>query len=163
MGLFLDRVEPVTTQGDVAIVAGRSYPKDFAEKRKKLEALIKKEGFGQVVERIAYTWFNRLLALRYMEIHSYLDHGYRVLSNRNGRPTPEILENVDKIQFPGLKKDKAIELKLAGNKESELYSMVLVAQCNELHTSMPFLFEKIDDETELLLPDNLLHTDSVIR
>ena len=163
LGLFADRFEPVTTQGDVAIVGGRSYPKDFAEKRNKLANLIKKEGFDQVVERIAYTWFNRFLALRYMEIHSYLDHGYRVLSNRNGRFAPEILENVDKIQFSGLKKDKAIELKLAGDKEAELYAMLLVAQCNDLHTSMPFLFEKIDDETELLLPDNLLHTDSVIR
>src|SRR5271157_4641573 len=102
LGLFVDRVEPLRTQGDVAIVAGRSYPKDFAEKRNRLANLIKKEGFGQVVEKIAYTWFNRFLALRYMEIHSYLDHGYRVLSNRNGRPAPEILENVDKIQFSGL-------------------------------------------------------------
>ena len=58
---------------------------------------------------------------------------------------------------------KVIELKLDGTKEAELYRLLLIAQCNALHTAMPFLFEKIDDETELLLPDNLLHSDSLIR
>src|SRR2546430_6191716 len=56
-----------------------------------------------------------------------------------------------------------IDLKLAGNKEGELYRLLLTAQCNALHTAMPFLFERIDDETELLLPDNLLHSDSLLR
>ena len=61
---------------------------------------------------------------------------------------------------PGLDKNKVIELKLDGTKEAELYRMLLIAQCNALHSAMPFLFERIDDETELLLPDNLLHSDS---
>ncbi len=92
-----------------------------------------------------------------------MPHGYRVLSNRTGRVLPEILEHADKLNFTGLDKDKVIELKLDGNKDAELYSLLLVAQCNELHKSMPFLFEPIHDETELLLPDNLLHSDSIIR
>ena len=163
LGLSSKKIEPATVQGDITIIMGKPYPKGVGFSRKKLEGLIKKEGFDQVIERIAYTWFNRFLALRFMELHSYLPHGYRVLSNPSGRPTPEILENADRVDFRGLNKGRVIELKLAGDRDSELYSLLLVAQCNELHKAMPFLFERIDDESELLLPDNLLHTDSVIR
>ena len=115
------------------------------------------------MEALAYTWFNRLVAIRFMELHGYLDHGYRVLSHPEGKSAPEILEHAEHVELPGLKKEAVIDLKLAGNKESELYRTILIAQCNALHSAMPFLFEKIEDETELLLPDNLLHSDSLIR
>ena len=105
----------------------------------------------------------RLAAIRYMELHGYLDHGFRVLSHPTGETTPEIVQHAEKVDLPGLKADRVVELKLDGRKDEELYRMLLVAQCNALHTAMPFLFERIDDETELLLPDNLLHSDSVIR
>ena len=85
------------------------------------------------------------------------------LSHPEGKPTPEILEHAEHVDLPGLKKETVIDLKLDGNKEAELYRLLLIAQCNALHTAMPFLFEQIDDETELLLPDNLLHSDSLIR
>jgi type II restriction/modification system DNA methylase subunit YeeA len=75
---------------------------------------------------------------------------------------PEILNHATELDLAGLNKAKAIELKLAGNKDNDLYKLILVAQCNALSSAMPFLFERIDDETELLLPDNLLLTDSVI-
>ena len=162
MGLTPKKIEPATIQGDIAIIMGKKYPNIVSDNRDKLIQEIQRDGFDQVMERVAYTWFNRFLALRYMELHSYLDHGFRVLSNRSGRPIPEILENVDKIKFSSLDANKAVELKLAGDKDSELYSMLLVAQCNELHKSMPFLFEAINDETELLLPDNLLRADSIL-
>ena len=115
------------------------------------------------MEAMAYTWFNRFVALRYMELHGYLDHGYRVLSHPEGKATPEIVEQAEHVTLSGLDNQKVIELKLDGTKESELYRLLLVAQCNALHEAMPFLFERIDDETELLLPDNLLHSDSLIR
>ena len=67
------------------------------------------------------------------------------------------------MDFPGLDKNKVVELKLDGTKQEELYRLLLVAQCNALSKAMPFLFERIDDETELLLPSNLLATDSLIR
>ena len=140
-----------------------SIPRAVAKKRKQLEDRIKRHGFEQTMEAMAYTWFNRLVAIRFMELHGYLDHGYRVLSHPEGKPTPEILEHAEHVELPGLKKEAVIDLKLAGNKEAELYRLLLTAQCNALHTAMPFLFEKIDDETELLLPDNLLHSDSLIR
>lgn len=98
-----------------------------------------------------------------MELHGYLDHGYRVVSHPEGKAIPEILEYAEHVDLPGLDRNKVIELKLEGTKEEELYRMLLIAQCNVLHSAMPFLFERVDDPTELLLPDNLLNTDSVIR
>jgi type II restriction/modification system DNA methylase subunit YeeA len=179
-GLTATKTEPVTIQGDIAIISGRAFPKKLADQRKRLEDRIKRHGFDQVMEAMAYTWFNRLVAIRFMELHGYLDHGYRVLSSgqyAGGRaqetsvdrrpPTahsvPEIVEHAEHLDLPGLDKQKVISLKLDGTKESELYRMLLIAQCNALHKAMPFLFEHIDDETELLLPDNLLHSDSLIR
>jgi len=148
-------------RGDVLIIAGQAWPIKVSKQRDKLIKRVNKEGFTQVMEAVAYTWFNRFAALRYMEIHDYLDHGHRVLSNRAGG-MPEVLNHATELELSGLNKDKAIELKLAGNKDGELYKMLLVAQCNALSSAMPFLFERIDDETELLLPDNLLRTDSII-
>jgi len=153
----------IQVQGDVAIINGHAYPRAVARQRKNLEAKILAHGFMPVVEEVAYTWFNRFAAIRYMELHGYLEHGFRVLSHPRGGTAPEILQNAETIDLPGLSKDKVMDLKLDGSKDEELYRMLLVAQCNALHTAMPFLFERIEDETELLLPDNLLHSDSVVR
>ncbi len=162
-GLSAKKIEPIVERGDVAVIGGRSHPRAIAKKRKALEDRIGRHGFEPTMEALAYTWFNRLVAIRFMELHGYLDHGYRVLSHPEGKATPEILEHAEHVDLPGLQKEAIIDLKLAGNKEAELYRLLLTAQCNALHAAMPFLFEKIDDETELLLPDNLLHSDSVIR
>ena len=162
-GLTAQKIEPVVEQGDVAVIGGRSFPRAIAKKRKALEDRIKKDGFAPTMEALAYTWFNRLVAIRYMELHGYLEHGYRVLSHPEGKTTPEIVEQAEHVDLPGLKKDAVIELKLAGNQEPQLYRLLLLAQCNALHQALPFLFEKLDDETELVLPDNLLHSDSLIR
>ena len=148
-------------KGDITIIAGQEWSAKVYDLRERLITRMKTEGFSHTVDAIAYTWFNRFAALRYMEIHDYLDHGYRALSNREGG-MPEILNHATELDLPGLNKDRAVEFKLAGDKDGELYKMLLVAQCNALSRSMPFLFEHIDDETELLLPDNLLRTDSVI-
>lgn len=124
---------------------------------------MKKDGFAQTVEAVAYTWFNRFAALRYMEIHDYLDHGYRVLSSREGG-LPEIIAHATDVagSLPGLNAAQIADMKLAGNQDGELYRLLLVAQCNALSKAMPFLFEHIDDESELLLPGNLERTDSVV-
>jgi hypothetical protein len=162
-GVTAKKTEPVVEKGDVAVIGGLSFPVAIAKKRKALEDRIKRHGFEQTMEAMAYTWFNRLVAIRFMELHGYLDHGYRVLSHPEGKTAPEILEHGEHVELPDLKKEAVIDLKLAGNKEGELYRMLLTAQCNALHTAMPFLFERIDDETELLLPDNLLNSDSLMR
>jgi hypothetical protein len=145
----------------VAIIAGRAFPGAVAAKRKRLEERIRRQGFDHVMEAMAYTWFNRFVAIRFMELHGYLDHGYRVLSttnytnDTNGKSSksapsvvPDLLKYAEHVDLPGLDREKVIELKLEGTKEAELYRMLLVAQCNALHKAMPFLFERIDDETE---------------
>ncbi|MDL1980390.1 MAG: BREX-1 system adenine-specific DNA-methyltransferase PglX [Deltaproteobacteria bacterium] len=163
-GIFSDdHIEPIEFKGDLSVIGDRAFTKKEGKLREKLVSRVKKDGFGQVMRAYAYTWFNRFVALRYMELHNYLDHGYRVLSNPGESDIPEILEHAADVDFPGLDKDKVIELRLAGNKDNELYRLLIVAQCNALHDAMPFLFERIDSETELLLPDNLLHFDSIIR
>ncbi|CAK0769530.1 adenine-specific DNA-methyltransferase [Azospirillaceae bacterium] len=163
VGIGEKKIEPVHVQGEVAIIAGQAHPKRVAEQRAKLEARIGLRGYEQVMEEAAYTWFNRFAAIRYMELHGYLDHGYRVLSHPQGKATPEILEHAQHLDLPGLDAAKVLELKLDGTKDADLYRMLLLAQCNALYEAMPFLFERIDNETELLLPDNLLHSDSVIN
>jgi type II restriction/modification system DNA methylase subunit YeeA len=158
-------IAPAEKNGDFVIIAGQSWPAKISRQRDNLIARIDKEGFSQTMEAVAYTWFNRFAALRYMEIHDYLNHGYRVLSSREGG-LPEILnaapELAQKRELPDLNPQQVIELKLAGDQDGELYRLTLIAQCNALSSVMPFLFERIDNETELLLPDNLLLTDSVI-
>lgn len=155
--------ESVEERSDIAIIGGRAFPRKVATQIKGLAERIKRDGFDHVMEAVAYTWFNRFMAIRYMEIHGYFEHGFRVLSSPNNSPVPQILEQVTHVKLSGLNQDEMIALKLDGTKDAELYRMLLVAQCNALHEAMPFLFEKIDDETELLLPDNLLHSDSLIR
>ena len=162
-GLTAKTIEPVVEQGDVTMIGAHAFPRNVAAPRKRLEERIQQDGFEQVMEAIAYTWFNRFAAIRYMELHGYLDHGYRVLSHPEGRPYPEILEHAADVDLPNFDREKAVELKLDGSKDEELYRLLLKAQCNALHQAMPFLFERIGDETELLLPANLLHTDSLIH
>src|SRR6056297_1682680 len=93
LGLSEDSIEPVEFEGDIAKIGGQAFSKKVGELRQELERRIKRKGFDQFIEAMAYTWFNRFVALRYMEIHDYLNHGYRVLSNRSGSDVPEILEN----------------------------------------------------------------------
>lgn len=161
LGISAAVVVPAEVRGDVALIDGREWPSKVAGQRDELIARINRHGFEQTMDEVAYTWFNRFAALRYMEIHDYLGHGWRVLSSRNGG-LPEILRHASEVTLPGLNADRACEMQLAGNQDNELYKLLLVAQCNELSRVMPFLFERIDDETELLLPENLLRTDSIL-
>ena len=163
-GLTAKSIEPVVEEGDVTLIGAHAFPRNVAEPRKLLEEQIRRDGFEQVMEAMAYTWFNRFAAIRYMELHGYLDHGYRVLSHPQGQNQPEILEHAADVDLPGLDREKAVELKLDGSKDEELYRLLLKAQCNALHQAMPFLFEhSAGDATDLLLPATLLHTDSLIR
>ena len=161
LGISAAGTVPAQLRGDVVIIDGREWPAKVAGQRDELIARIKRHGFEQTMDEVAYTWFNRFAALRYMEIHDYLGHGWRVLSSRDGG-LPEILRHASEVTLPGVKADRAREMQLAGNQDNELYKLLLVAQCNDLSRVMPFLFERIDDETELLLPENLLRTDSIV-
>ncbi|MFC1573193.1 BREX-1 system adenine-specific DNA-methyltransferase PglX, partial [Candidatus Eisenbacteria bacterium] len=163
LGTTVKGLTDAQVQGDVLLIGGQAFPRALAEPRKKLVERVRTNGFNITIEAIAYTWFNRLVAIRYMELHGYLVHGYRVLSHPEGLGRPEILDHATDVDLPGMDKEEVVELKLDGTQDEALYRLLLMAQCNALHQAMPFLFEKIGDETELLLPANLLHTDSLIR
>ncbi|MGO6943412.1 BREX-1 system adenine-specific DNA-methyltransferase PglX [Rhizobium johnstonii] len=162
-GITKSGVSKGELQGELFIVEGKSFPRAVGDQREKLVERINQTSFEQVMEAVAYTWFNRFLAIRYMELHGYFDHGYRVLSHPKGHKEPEILEEAAHLDLPGLKRDLIVEMKLMSTRDEALYRKMLIAQCNDLYRAMPFLFEKIEDETELLLPENLLQSDSIVR
>lgn len=158
------QIAEANLQGSVLQIAGNSFDGKLAEPRKRIVARSQKLGYAQLIEQVAYTWFNRLCAIRYMEIHDYLGHGFRVLSHPDNPKGFEIIDHAqDAADELGLDRARIVELKLAGNKDEELYRELLLGQCHKLHEAMPFLFDALDDETELLLPDNLTRTDSILR
>jgi len=161
----------VTSKGCVPMHIGTDYVEVNKEKylmsyRKSFEKLfheVEAKGFDNVIEEVAYTWFNRLIALRYMEVHDYLPSRIRVLSSETpGKIDPDILTEYRHADFPERVVSEVSALLEQNNREGA-YRKLLVAQCNELHTIMPFLFEQVTDYTELLLPESLLHADSLIN
>ncbi|BCX74281.1 BREX-1 system adenine-specific DNA-methyltransferase PglX [Acinetobacter sp. Tol 5] len=163
-GITADRILPAEQKGDLLLIGDQVFPLSVMKPRDKLIKRIQTSSFEQTIDYIAYSWFNRLCAIRYMECKGLLDHGRRVLSSADGSAgLPQILEECLDIDLPGLDASRVAELKLDGNKDEELYRELLLAQCHALNQVMPLLFEQVSDESELLLPDNLTKTDSLIR
>ncbi|WP_223533027.1 BREX-1 system adenine-specific DNA-methyltransferase PglX [Pseudomonas sp. BF-R-30] len=156
-------IEPLELKGDLALIGDRPFPANIIRPRAALVKKVEQMGFTQAMEQAAYSWFNRLCAIRYMELKGYLDHGRRVLSHPEHSGGLQILDECLDVELEGLDKQRIAELKLDGTKDEELYRELLLAQCHALHQAMPFLFEAVDDALELLLPDNLTKTDSLIR
>lgn len=162
-GITSKGIEPLEQKGDLALIGDRPFPASMIRPRAALVKKVEQMGFAQAMEQAAYSWFNRLCAIRFMEIKGYLDHGRRVLSHPEREGSFQILDDCLDIELEGLDRQRIKELKLDGTKDEELYRELLLTQCHALHQAMPFLFEAIDDATELLLPDNLTKTDSLIR
>lgn len=163
-GITADSISPAEQKGDLLLIGDQVFPLSIMKPREKLIKRIQTSSFEQTIDYIAYSWFNRLCAIRYMECKGLLDHGRRVLSSADGSAgLPQILEECLDIDLPGLNASRVAELKLDGNKDEELYRELLLAQCHALNQVMPLLFEQVSDESELLLPDNLTKTDSLIR
>lgn len=163
-GITADSILPAEQKGDLLLIGDQVFPLSVMKPREKLIKRIQATSFGQTIDYIAYSWFNRLCAIRYMECKGLLDHGRRVLSSADGSAgLPQILEECLDIDLPSLDAGRVAELKLDGNKDEELYREILLAQCHALNQVMPLLFEQVSDESELLLPDNLTKTDSLIR
>ena len=137
---------------------------DASEKRqrKALIRRIQEKGYQQVMEEVAYTWFNRFAALRFMEVNGYLPTHIRVFTDDEGRFKPQILTEAIHLELDGLNMEKVYQLKDA-NQEEELFKYLLIVQCNALNSILPGMFQKIEDYTELLLPDYLLRDGSVIE
>lgn len=130
--------------------------------RAALIAQINEKGYEQVIEEVAYTWFNRFSALRFMEVNSYLPARVRVFTDANNAFKPQILDEAIHLELDGLDMEKVFAYKEANDKDG-LYKYLLITQCNALNSVLPGMFQKISDYTELLFPDNILREGSVIQ
>lgn len=135
-------------------------PTELSQRRQLIDR-IRLNGFAQTMEEAAYTWFNRFIALRFMEVNGYLPTRIRVFTDENGAFKPEILAEASRLDFNGIDHDYIMEL-LDTQENDKLYKYLLIAQCNALNVGLPEMFEKIGGWTELLFPNNLLRSDSVI-
>ena len=140
---------------------GRLLTAEEKSQRQELIRLVKKKGYNQVMEEVAYTWFNRFIALRFMEVNNYLPSHIRVFSDASGAFKPEILRDALHLELPGLNHAKVAEY--IENSETEaLYRYLLLTQCNALNSALPMMFERMGGYTEMLLPNNILRPDSVL-
>ncbi len=158
----------VETKLSVVLAEGSAARRERPAVVEKLETQIAQKGEAQVIDQVAYTWFNRFCGLRYMDVKRYTRVG--VVSAAAGQFQPEILAEaklgqVDEM-VPESIKQQILGL-LDGSVPSadgqvEAYRLLIVATCNDFHRVMPYLFERIDDYTELLMPDDLLSESSVL-
>lgn len=132
------------------------------KQRQALIAQIKQKDFDQVMEEVAYTWFNRFVALRFMEVNGYLPSHVRVFTDDANEFNPQILAEAINLEIDGIDMEKVYALKDANN-DDELFKYLIIVQCNALSALLPRMFQRIDDYTELLFPDNLLRNGSVIH
>lgn len=152
------------TNGEYTIIDGdtNSYPITLYMKRSNIVELVRRNGYKKVIEEVAYTWFNRLIALRFMELHDFFPHGFRVLSSTSGSVEPDLLKNIGLV-----KDDLHLDMKIcaqfkAQNKTEELFRYVLICQCNALSDILPMLFSRDWGFMELLLPKALLIGETVL-
>ena len=148
-------------EANAVTVGGRALTGDEQKQRKELVDHIRSKGYTQVMEEVAYTWFNRFIALRFMEVNNYLPSHIRVFSDSTGAFKPEILSDVLHLELPGLNREKVAEY-IESNDTEGLYRYLLLTQCNALNDPLPRMFEKMGGYTELLLPNNILKQDSVL-
>lgn len=142
------------------VIHGKVLTADEQAQRRALIAHIRREGYQQVMEEVAYTWFNRFIALRFMEVNGYLPSYTRVFSDDNGAYNPQILKDAIHLDLEGLDMEKVYAMEEANETEA-LFKYLVIAQCNDLNRMLPGMFQKISDYTELLFPDFLLREGSV--
>ena len=156
----------IPSSSELELANGKLLCEGWREKRKRLVRELGDNRYDQVVEQTAYTWFNRFVALRFMEVNGYLPSGIRVMSSagadpKDARVKPDIIRHATSTPLD-IDPDKARDLRMAGDDES-LYKYLLMAQFRELSQALPFLFDRIEDWTELLFPRNMLSEGSVVR
>ncbi len=146
-------------EANAATVNGVALSREEQEQRRQLVREIQAKGFDLVMEEVAYTWFNRFVALRYMEVNNYLPSHIRVFSNAAGEFDPEIMKEALHLDLPGLDRNRVAEY-IEKSQNDDLYSYLLLTQCGELKGVIPEIFDSAA-HIELLRPNNLLRTDSV--
>lgn len=157
-GIMVKEMQPA----DASSVNGVVLSAKEKKQRQALIAKINDEGFEQVMEEVAYTWFNRFSALRFMEVNGYLPTHVRVFTNEENNFKPQILAEAINLEIEGLDMEKVYALKDANDNDT-LFKYLIITQCNALSAILPGMFQKIDDYTELLFPDNLLREGSAIE
>lgn len=145
----------------IKTVGDRLLTPDEIKQREQLLDEIRHKGYNQVMEEAAYTWFNRFIALRFMEVNGFLPSRVRVFTDENGAFKPEILKEAMTVDIDGLDRNKVFDL-LDRQENEELFKYLIITQCNALNQGLPYMFEKISNWTELLFPSNLLRADSII-
>ncbi len=160
-GVFPDRIQDMDGEFEDSIVKdGKVFNKTIKRQREQLVRAVREKGYEQVMDEVSYTWFNRFVAIKFMEVNCYLP--VKVFSSQEaGKSEPDILTQSLNLKVLDIDRDRVITLKSEG-KDEELYRYLILRLCNYLHEVMPFLFEPIEDCTELLFPDRLLHTDSIL-
>ena len=161
----IKEVEQIPNGSRIKINNDYVYLTDIeTEHRERLIEQIEYKGYEQVMEEVAYTWFNRIIAIRFMEVNDYLPTRIRVLSSEDEKKVePDaVTQALDLIEELGLDREKIYNYQ--DNNDTEgLFKYIFIKQCNALGKIMPVMFEKIQDYTELLLPDNLLARGFVIH
>lgn len=143
---------------DSDVVNGTVLTPDEKRQRAALYARIEECGYGRFLEEMAYTWFNRFMAIRYMELHDYLSSRVRMLSSvADGGFHPDCIRVASELELPGLDKSRVLDLMDAADDEG-LFRLILLAQCNELADALPEVFGHLGAADELMLPDGLLRT-----
>jgi len=161
----IDLMGQVARKLDAVLAPESAERREAPEAIRTLEGRIKEIGRAMVVEQVAYTWFNRFTALRYMDVNGYLTP--MVVSLATDRTRPELLDQAaagsipDYVRAPVANRIRDLLEQRAPSREPqvEAYRLLLVAACNDLSRVMPFLFEAISDYTELLMPTDFLAAD----
>ncbi len=149
----------IKTDASAVCELGLSFEK--INQREQLIEEISRRGYVQVMEDAAYTWFNRFIALRFMEVNGLLPSKVRIFTDKDGSFKPEILKESITVEIDGLNRNKVCDL-FDKQSNEELYKNLLITQCNALNKCLPYIFEKISNWMELLFPADILKTDSVV-
>lgn len=158
-GILEEGAEPA----DAQTVGGQALSTQEQKQRTQLLEMQARMGHAALRDKAAYTWFNRIIAIRFMELHDYLPSGIHVFCSANDADAfePEIVKEALDIDLPGASQEKIVPLVRAGEDEP-LFRYLFLAQCNELAKCLPAVFEPVGSALELLLPSGLLRKESVV-
>ena len=168
--LRIKLIQLISTKLDYVLNSDSPELREKSEQIKKLNQELSKSSKEQVIDKVAYTWFNRLIALRFMDVNDYQPLGVKILSPKDGYTLPEILDDAkqglisEELKVNRQRIFDLIDGKIpSANGQNEAFKELLIGACNHLNKVLPFLFERINDYTELLLPDDLTSELSIVQ
>ena len=163
-------IEQITAKLDYVLTHDTAELRGRADTVNRLKEEIKVIGKPALIDKVAYTWFNRFIALRFMDANGFQPLGYNVVTAQPNQVSPQILDEAHAGHISEeLVVDKQAVMDLldgrvpSGNPDNDAYRLLLVASCNHVSSILPFLFERINDYTELLLPDDLTSNFSIVK